>query len=251
MDEVDALLVVHAPDEAEQRLVGLLRQAQLALQRRFVDGLALDEVLDVVLRVAVACEAAVVRGVPLAVVDAVGDAAQLPRLLLQNHVQAPAALGRLDLPRVALADGDDARRRDDARLQDVHVLAAHGVVEKEGVAVAVGHLELRELRKGPPPLVRHVVQRQHGARVRHLAVVAVVRLHTVRCDAPPTETPAGSMQPDAAMHLPFCRPDARPPAHQSSPTRCVRSRCSRPQCARSGGAPGGRRAARRCASRWR
>lgn len=72
-DEVDTLLVVHAPNEAKQRDVRLLREAQLLLQSLLVGGLALQEVGMRVLHVAVRREEVVKLGVPGLVVDAVDD----------------------------------------------------------------------------------------------------------------------------------------------------------------------------------
>ena len=157
--------------------------------------------------------------------------------------------------------GDDAVRKDDARLEHVHADAADGVVEVEQVAVLVWnlrngsrlswlvqaektslrarcsgrqcylfvtkagcmlslqieslpatrgadnrcaahrsrrssygasrglpvHLEPAELSQWPPPLVGDVVDDEHAPRIRHLAVVPVMRLQAawhMCCQAP-------------------------------------------------------------------
>jgi hypothetical protein len=72
--------------------------------------------------------------------------------------------------------GHDAVRGGEAGLEDVHVLAANGVVEPEEVHVVVRHLQPLHLRQRAPALVRHVVNHQHAARERELVVVPVVRL---------------------------------------------------------------------------
>ena len=184
-NEVDALLVIEPPDEDQQRRVGPLGQAELALQGALARGLALPEVGERVPAVAELLAAALLdqEGVaaraPLLGVDPVDDAGELPAPggVPQGLVQAPPALGRLDLPRVPPGDRNDPVRGLDAGLEDVGVLPADGVVEVEGgAALARGDRKEVRVRGGPPPLVCRVVQHQDAASVLVLPVVAVVRL---------------------------------------------------------------------------
>mmetsp|Transcript_28650 Transcript_28650/g.51204 ORF Transcript_28650/g.51204 Transcript_28650/m.51204 type:complete len:572 (-) Transcript_28650:957-2672(-) len=175
-DEVDALLVVQPPNEAEQWYVRVHLQTELLLQRRLAGGLAGGERLLGELFVAVCGERFVGGGVPLVEVDAVDDAPKLPAHVAQVHVQPPPALLRLALPRVPVADGHQAVRGLDARLQDVHVLAADGVVQVEAVLHVLRDLKVGELVEGGAALVGHVVEDEDSARKGHLFVVAVVPL---------------------------------------------------------------------------
>lgn len=109
-------------------------------------------------------------------VDTVDDSLKLPCLVLDDVVEAPAALGRLNLPRVPLAHRDQPVCELDARLHDVHVLATDWVVEAEHLVIVLGDLELPDVVHRAPALVRNVVQHKDGPRERHLAVVPVVRL---------------------------------------------------------------------------
>ncbi len=76
-----------------------------------------------------------------------------------------------------VGDGYEAVCGDEAGLEDIHVLAADGVVQLEQVCVVLRDLQARHLRQRAPPLVRHVVYHQHAPRERHLVVVPVVCLH--------------------------------------------------------------------------
>ena len=184
-DQVHALLVVEPADKDKERRVGLFGQTQLALQRPLARRLALFEVCDGVLAVSVLCfsflfhQKRVAAGAPLPRVDAVDDARELAvaSRVPQDVVEAPPPFGRLHLPRVPSRDRHDAVRSLDPGLQDVGVLASHGVVEIEGRAALPGRhgVEVRVGRR-PPPLVRRVVQHQHGPRILVLPVVPVVRL---------------------------------------------------------------------------
>ena len=68
------------------------------LKGPFTLVLALRQVVLAVIPVAIRPEVGVVLRAPIAVVDAVDDAPQLPAVLPQAPVQAPAALLRLALP---------------------------------------------------------------------------------------------------------------------------------------------------------
>jgi hypothetical protein len=71
--------------------------------------LALHQILQAVLAVAVAGEVLVDLGVPLLGVYAVDNAAQLPAVVIDDPVQAPAALLRGALPGIALCSGGSSR----------------------------------------------------------------------------------------------------------------------------------------------
>ena len=83
------------------------RAAAHPLQRGLAARLAGLQVGGGVVDVAVGAQEGVALRGPLAVVDAVDDAAQLPGLVAQHAVQAPAALLRLALPRVPAATPDN------------------------------------------------------------------------------------------------------------------------------------------------
>ena len=74
-------------------------------------------------------------------------------------------------------DGHNAGGASKAGLEDVHVLAADGVVQPEQLCVDRGGLRRRQNSHGPPPLVRDVVDDEDAPRKRHLVVIPVVRLH--------------------------------------------------------------------------
>ena len=72
---------------------------------------ALRQVMLTVVPVAIRSEVGVVLGAPLAVVNAVDDAAQLPAVLPQAPVQAPAALLRLAFPGIPACMAQARRMR--------------------------------------------------------------------------------------------------------------------------------------------
>ena len=75
-----------------------------------------------------------------------------------------------------MGDGHDAVGVLESGLHDVHVLAADGVVQAEGLRVLGRDLQGPQLGHGAPPLVGHVVDDKDAAGVGHLAVVTIVRL---------------------------------------------------------------------------
>lgn len=77
------------------------------LQGSLAGGLALLEGGHVVLAVPVAGEEPIAVGAPVRGVDPVHDAAQLPGVLTQNVVQAPAPVLRLTLPGIPAPGGGD------------------------------------------------------------------------------------------------------------------------------------------------
>ena len=63
----------------------------------------------------------VVFGIPFGVVNAVHDAAEVRGARSQQGVQAEAELGRLDLSRIAVADGVNCVRKNNPALQQVDI----------------------------------------------------------------------------------------------------------------------------------
>ncbi len=116
-DEVDALLLGEAGDDAQQGHLGVLGQAEAALEGRLANRLArLDGVGAVV-----GGQVRVVLGRPGVVIDAVDDAGQLPAGLGEHAVHAATVVGRLDLTGVGRADGVEQVAEDDAGLEEVDV----------------------------------------------------------------------------------------------------------------------------------
>ena len=101
-DQVEALLVVEPRDHADHGDGGVLRQADLLLQRQFVFDLLLDAPGVVTGR-----QGGVAGRVEDVVIDAVDDPAQFAAKDPQQGVHLLAVLGGQDLFRVAIAHGID------------------------------------------------------------------------------------------------------------------------------------------------
>lgn len=140
-----------------------------------------------ILRRVVGDDVLVGLGVPLGHVDPVGDPVELVPLAGEQLMQPPAALWSGHLPRVALADGDDAVRGDDAALEQVDRGAGDsGPVRKapaDGVVKVLWQAELPVDGRGLHALVAQVVDRKDGAGVGVDAMAAVAAGQEARHEA--------------------------------------------------------------------
>ena len=123
-DEIDALLLHHATDVAEQHHIGILRQAELTLQGQLVLHLAVE-----VLGIVGGRDQRIGRRIPCFRVDAVDDADQIIGAVEQQARQAVAEFIVLDLLGIAGADGGDAIGIDQPALDErQHVVELHAVM---------------------------------------------------------------------------------------------------------------------------
>mmetsp|Transcript_22648 Transcript_22648/g.73632 ORF Transcript_22648/g.73632 Transcript_22648/m.73632 type:complete len:588 (+) Transcript_22648:108-1871(+) len=199
-DEVDPFLLVEAPDEAEDDGVVLLGEAELALERRLARLLPCPQSLEVriVVLVTVALEVRVVLGAPLrhkriglrkkhahrrtqiytrggylCEIDSVDDTGNLVGVVSDDRRQPPPALIGANLPRVPGRHSDDFRGVFDARLEDVHARPLQRIVEIKGACVVIRKPEPPHVVRVAPPLVRDVVDDEHGARIPKLVVILI------------------------------------------------------------------------------
>ena len=126
-DEVDALLVNQAGDQAEQR-TARQRQAELLADVVGIRLLAFPVAGAEGLR-----QMRAGAGIP-AFVDAVQDAGQLRgvRAALQQAFEPAAELARRDLLRIGGADGGQVRGVDEAALEERHLVVELEPVDVEG-----------------------------------------------------------------------------------------------------------------------
>uniref|UniRef100_A0A804NXW4 Uncharacterized protein n=1 Tax=Zea mays TaxID=4577 RepID=A0A804NXW4_MAIZE len=144
-DDVHALLVVQPPDEPDQWHVVADLQAQLPLQGGLALPLAGVQRLERVVGVVVGVEVHVHSGVPLAHVDAVHDALQLPVVLVYDVVEAPPAFRSLQLPHVAIANGHHPVCRLQPRSKNVAVIPTNVVIQFEVVDVVFRQVKIDEV----------------------------------------------------------------------------------------------------------
>mmetsp|Transcript_26827 Transcript_26827/g.63645 ORF Transcript_26827/g.63645 Transcript_26827/m.63645 type:complete len:640 (-) Transcript_26827:186-2105(-) len=167
-EEVGPLLGVQPANEADERDVRVDVEAELPLELLLAGALA-RHVIDAV----VGRDVAVCRRVPLHHVDPIRHAVELVLAGAEEPVQEEAALGRGDLPGVALAHGHDAVGGHHGALHDVHGLPLVELVRAHVLGedplqrpVPVGrHPELPVGRCWLHPLVHEVVDREDRPRV--------------------------------------------------------------------------------------
>ena len=128
LDQVKALLVGKAGDDAHQRHGRVNRQAELLLQLRLA-GLLAAEVIRIVVRV----NLRVLRRIVIVHVDAVEDAHELIFARAQEAVQTLAVERGLDFVRVARGNGGQLVRVDKAGLHVVRAAVALQLVRGEQI----------------------------------------------------------------------------------------------------------------------
>uniref|UniRef100_A0A453PKD3 Uncharacterized protein n=1 Tax=Aegilops tauschii subsp. strangulata TaxID=200361 RepID=A0A453PKD3_AEGTS len=175
-DDVHALLVVQPPDEPDERHAVAHLQAQLALQGRLALPLAGVQRVSGVVGVVVGVQVHVDRGVPLGRVDAVHDAVQFPVVLVYYVVKAPAAFRRLQLPHVAMADGDHPVCHLQASSEHVVVLATKGIMQFEVIDVVRRQVHDVEVIYRATSLMSNVMDHENRTSILHQAIVSVIRL---------------------------------------------------------------------------
>ena len=133
LDQVKALLVGQAGDDAHQRHVGIDDQAHFLLQLLLADLLAAQ-----VIRVVVGVDLRVLRRVVIVHVDAVEDAGELIPARAKQAVQALAVERGLDLIGIA---GRDGRQLIGIHQAGLHVVGAAVALQLVGGEQAVAQAE--------------------------------------------------------------------------------------------------------------
>src|SRR5262249_47967579 len=146
-----------ARDDADERMAVERLQGELPEQVSAANGFA-----GKILRRIVRRNEFVTRRAPLGIINAVEDAVKMSTARAQNAFQPKAIFRRLDLLRVATADGSDRVREDDPTLEEVHLAVELHAVHGEELPRQIEqrqHIRLKE------SLIALVVDREDDTRL--------------------------------------------------------------------------------------
>ena len=155
-EDVDSLLVGKTANEPDQWDRRLLWKTKLGLQRRLAHRFPRE-----VLRRVVRREVDIRFRVPYLLVDAIEDADHVGAAFTHHAVETISAFGCLDFPRVAGRNRRYEGCMVDAALQQVDAVVRLETLVGEEIPPELG---MKELGFVEPPLVAHVVHREHRRR---------------------------------------------------------------------------------------
>mmetsp|Transcript_32659 Transcript_32659/g.76272 ORF Transcript_32659/g.76272 Transcript_32659/m.76272 type:complete len:407 (-) Transcript_32659:455-1675(-) len=181
LEKVDTLLVRKAPDEADQRHVGVLVHPQVRLNVELARPLPSQVIraVEVVKPLELCTEVVISLRVPLALINTVEDAIKVRKPGPARLLQPPPSLGCQDLITIRGRDRYHPVRQLDASLEELDL----SVVEELVKEVAVGETKVLRIAHAEVAAVPHVVDVKDGARVHVAAVSPVVRDHDQRHQA--------------------------------------------------------------------